>query len=496
MSTDPTWFTPADAVRPDHRVRDGQRAPADPRARNGGRPPDDDDHENGAKPPRRGPASGRKQPSAPDGPLTGPKRPDRGAASREPAPPPAPQSYPIVAQYELGDPERRGPLGLVRRRQLDDIPKIKPHELLVWRVGSRYVVDRRELRAHDDTLVRASSVSVVSVRPDTEVMVSFRIDSQDAAEFTVKVIFICSVLDPVVVVRDGQVNAADALIAYLRGYQDLFDLGLMYPIKQINRVRTEMAIQVKSYMALRPPKIPGLAITSATVQIETPPVLAGIRKLTAAQEIELRKQDHEALLDSNRQAHILEKARGMEDVSRTPEAALGLAYADGGMASSEYADRISQMEESRQQRDRMDALAATARKQELEDRHWQRQHELEDRSTARRHELEDRADQWHYEEVQWTREERRAQAEWKRARAEARWKDELEGRRAQVNADIELLKLYAANGHLDTFNADIEDIVRRIHGDHTRPQLPAGDKPESADDPEFAPDQPEAGRDY
>ena len=92
-----------------------------------------------------------------------------------------------------------------------DIPKIKPHEVLVWRVGGRYVVDRRELRANDDTVVRASSVSIVSVRPGTEVEVSFRIDSQDSAEFTVKVIFICSVTDPVIVVRDGQVNAADAL---------------------------------------------------------------------------------------------------------------------------------------------------------------------------------------------------------------------------------------------------------------------------------------------
>jgi hypothetical protein len=86
--------------------------------------------------------------------------------------------------------------------------------------------------------------------------VSFEIDSQDAAKFTVKVTFICSVLDPVVVVRDGQVNAADALIAYLRGCQDLFNLGLNYPIKAINRLRTEMAVQVKSYMVLRPPEDP------------------------------------------------------------------------------------------------------------------------------------------------------------------------------------------------------------------------------------------------
>jgi hypothetical protein len=123
-------------------------------------------------------------------------------------------SYPIVAQYELEDPVKRGPLGLGKRRENTEIPKIKPHEVLVWRVGGRYVVDRRELRVHDDTVVRASSVSIVSVRPGMEVEVSFRIDSQDSEEFNVRVIFICSVADPVVVVRDGQLDAADALLAY------------------------------------------------------------------------------------------------------------------------------------------------------------------------------------------------------------------------------------------------------------------------------------------
>ena len=72
-------------------------------------------------------------------------------------------SYPIVAQYELGDPVGRGPLGLGRRRDRDEIPRTRPHEVLIWRVGNQYVMDQRELRAHDNTVVRASSVSVVSV---------------------------------------------------------------------------------------------------------------------------------------------------------------------------------------------------------------------------------------------------------------------------------------------------------------------------------------------
>jgi hypothetical protein len=452
MSTDSDWFKSPDGVRPDYR------------AYNGGRPPSG-----------RGPANVR-----PPSPASSPTPPSSGAGRHEPAP-----SYPIVAQHELDDPDRRGPLGLMKRRRLEDIPKIKPHEVLVWRVGSRYIMDRRELRVHDDTVVHASSVSVVSVRPDTEVEVSFAIDAQDAAEFTVKVTFICSVLDPVVVVRDGQVNAADALIAYLRGYQDLFNLGLEHPIKEINRLRTKMAIQVKSYMTLRPPKIPGMEITSATVQIETPTVLADIGKLTTEQEIELRRQTHAALLDSNEQTHMLEKANRMEAVGRNPEAALSLAYADGGVTSPEYAELIQRREDSRLQRERMDTRAATAR-----------QYELEDRGEQRRQELEDRAARWDYQEKQWEREDRRAELEWQHAQIEAARDDERGVHRAQINANIELLKMYAANGHLDTYNADIEDLIRRIHGDHSDAQLTAADRPELTDGQASGSPGPEASRDH
>ena len=191
--------------------------------------------------------------------------------------------HPIVARYELGEPERQGPLGLVKRRQLEDIPKTKPHEVLVWRVGNRYVVDRQERRAHDDILVRASSVSVVSVRPGTEVQVEFRIDTQDAAEFVVRVTFSCSVVDPVTVVRNGQVNVADALLEYLHAYPDLSQLGLKYSVADVNKIRTAMAAHIRAYMAHYPPRIPGIEIGTATVHVETPVALGKIQKINEEQ---------------------------------------------------------------------------------------------------------------------------------------------------------------------------------------------------------------------
>jgi hypothetical protein len=353
-------------------------------------------------------------------------------------------SYPIVAQYELDDPVKRGPLGLGRRRENTEIPKIKPHEVLVWRVGGRYVVDRRELRVHDDTVVRASSVSIVSVRPGTEVEVSFRIDSQDASAFNVKVIFICSVVDPVVVVRDGQLDAADALLAYLRGYQDIFGLGIEHPISEINKVRSKMAIQIKAYMTHRPPKIPGIEITSATVQVETPIELGKIRAISTEQQIELEKNKGEALIASQRQEHVLRaKDKMTEAIGRDPLQAITYAHAEGGLTSQELADQVRQMDETRRMSKRMDRMADQTRQYSVEDRQADREHEYE---------------------------------LWRRQQDEAKRGEERDDRRHQVSANIELLKLFADRGYLDTYNADIEDIIGRITGDKSGPAVAGQDQ--------------------
>ena len=358
-------------------------------------------------------------------------------------------SYPIVAQYELDDPVKRGPMRLSKRRDSSEIPKIKAHEVLVWRVGSRYIVDARQLQSSDDTVVRASSVSVVSVRPSTEVEVPFQIDSQDNAQFTIKVTFICSVLEPVVVVRDGQEDAADALLAYLRGYQDLFAVGLEHPITEVNKVRTKMAFQVKSYMALRPPTIPGIEVTSATVQVKTPDALGELRQISDKQRIELQKKKGEALIESEWQSHLLTKSASYSDaVGGDPKNAISLAYADGGMTSQEYADRMAQMDETSQQRAQMERISAETRQHAVEDRdaHWQHEREQTDK-------------EWQHKEIENQRQ------------------DEREDRRNQVAANIELLKLFADSGHLDTYNADIEDLIRRIRGDQAGPEVTAGARP-------------------
>ena len=41
----------------------------------------------------------------------------------------------------LDDAIRRGKVPIRKRREGSEIPKIKPHEVLVWRTGNRYIVD-------------------------------------------------------------------------------------------------------------------------------------------------------------------------------------------------------------------------------------------------------------------------------------------------------------------------------------------------------------------
>jgi hypothetical protein len=380
-------------------------------------------------------------------------------------------SYPIVSQIELNDPARRW---LGKRREAYEIPKIKAHEVLVWRVGDRYIRDARQLRRSDDIVVDASSVSVVNVRPGTEVEVSFEIDSQDASEFTIKVTFVCSVRQPEVVVEDGQVTAADTLLAYLRGYQELFNVGLKYPTTAINDVRTEMAVQVKAYMALHPPIIPGIEIApSATVQVQTPEQQARYEDIARAHRINVRQQDQEAELAARRQRSVLSRAEMInEAVAGNSLSALGLAAADG-MSSAEYAERLRQAEELRLQREQAERLAGNTRSWAVEDRDalwdyeyrkerlaWQRAELEQERKDLqelrlRKHALEDR-------DAQWKHDDEREQLAWKHAETERARADKQEGIRRLLEAEEKYLEALAQAGHFDTHVEDIGAEMQRI----------------------------------
>jgi hypothetical protein len=368
-------------------------------------------------------------------------------------------SYPIVAQYEFGEPVRHGPLGVFTRRESSEIPPLKPHEVLVYRVGAKFVVDQRQLRRHDDNVVRASSVSVVSVRRGTEVGVDFQIDSRDGLKFKVMVTFVCSVIDPVVVVRHGQVDASVSLLAYLKGYQELFDVGPRYDVSRINDVRTEATLHVKAYLALRPPGIAGMEISLANVQVETPAVVTNLGQIRNDQLIERTKQEGEAELDASRRNHHMTQVDSIDKTiagDSTRAAALGLI--DGGLSSQEYAAQLREQEEARQQREHERELADRLRGYSVEDR-----------------------------DAEWTREQRKSDTEWDRAELQRNRQEVLDQRRAEMDANLKLLEVFAERGHLDTHYEDIGDLLKRIRGevgtapDVSAAALASGDDAESTE---------------
>lgn len=102
-----------------------------------------------------------------------------------------------------------------------------------------------------------------------------------------------------------------------------------------------MGIQVKSYMTVRPPEIPGMEIASATVQIETP-AAADSGELADRRLVELREQ-REALIAARRQEHILEnRVKAAETAADDPRSALDYALADGRMTEQECLERLQQ----------------------------------------------------------------------------------------------------------------------------------------------------------
>ena len=250
------------------------------------------------EPAARGARTTRHRPPEPPGPRQAQasrRRRDHARAAGRPGPPEQHrprgagmnQPYPIISQTQLKEAERRG-LWKMRgpSRAEAEIPRLNPHEVRVFRVDGHFVVDDGRHKRDDNRVVNATSVSVVNMRRGADVAASFEIDSQDAAKFTVQVNFTCSVIDPITVVRDGQHDASDSLLAYLKGYQPLFELGLKHSLTDINTVRREAGMHVKAYMMMSPPQIPGMAITLANVQVMTPVELAEYekRRRSAAQE--------------------------------------------------------------------------------------------------------------------------------------------------------------------------------------------------------------------
>jgi hypothetical protein len=183
--------------------------------------------------------------------------------------------YPIVDARALGETSKRGFLGLGRPvRGSAELPTPQAHQVLVYRVAGDFVLDPDRLGRSAGEVVNATNVSVVDISRDVEVAVRLQIPSGEASDFTVVATFVCCVTDPVTVVRNGQSDAQASLHAYLRGHRKIFELGLDHLMSDINEVRRSVGAQIMAYTTVKPPLIPGITASLASVEVLTPDELA------------------------------------------------------------------------------------------------------------------------------------------------------------------------------------------------------------------------------
>lgn len=385
------------------------------------------------------------------------------------------EPYPVIEQRSLDLSHKRGFLGLGRRyREGDELPKPNAHHVLVYRVGGQYILDNAELPLDADQVTDASHVSLVDITRDFPVMVQLDIPSAEASYFTMQVTFVCTVTDPVTVVRAGLRDAQTTLRAYLKSHHKIFELGLDYQVKQINEVRRDVNAQVKAFTTIKPPVIAGISIEMASVEVLTPDELVAFEKSRR----DLRR-DHTLIAERQHYDHTLEfdqarhgqrmsadalrheqtmeaDKRGferhelgklMDMVGDDPVRALHLAYAAGQLSPKELSDHLSAEQRRRQELDRADRLSQLEREREdrmlelerdHEDKRWARENEL--RIIAARREDALRTQQWQREDETFAREDQH--------------------RRLEVN--LEVIRELAKRGHLDTANLNVERVVTEM----------------------------------
>ena len=155
------------------------------------------------------------------------------------------------------------------------------------------------------------------------------------------------------------------------------------------------------------------------------------------QLIERTKQEGEAELDASRRNHHMTQVDSIDKTiagNSTRAAALGLI--DGGLSSQEYAAQLREQEEARQQREHERELADRLRGYSVADR--DEPNGLASSGSRTRNGIA-----------------RSCQQNGKRS---------LTSARAEMDANLKLLEVFAERGHLDTHYEDIGDLLETDPG--------------------------------
>ncbi|WP_159941682.1 MULTISPECIES: hypothetical protein [unclassified Nocardiopsis] len=258
-----------------------------------------------------------------------------------------PPSYPVVEERALGAPVRHGFLGLRgRRRDPSELPRASAHQVLVYRSGGAFHVDKGGLALDDSRVVDADHVCLVDVSHDVSVSVDLTVPSLEDDDFEVRTTFFCTVLDPVTVVSEGRGDAHRFLSGYMRRYDKLPQIAQHLRLEDINEVRELVWSHVKAFIDLSPPEVRGMRIEYVGTEVLTPHSLREVRGTWRAtrheQEVEVARTDHDHLMKEKVTEHTRRIMAGLsESVQNDTINAIMLALADGSIAPTEVANRIS-----------------------------------------------------------------------------------------------------------------------------------------------------------
>jgi hypothetical protein len=407
--------------------------------------------------------------------------------------------YPVIEQRALDPVPGRRLFGRRPRRAVTEIPQGHANHRLVYSIEGAYVLDDSTMRPDSPEVLAASHVSVVDVSPGAEVVVQLDIPSKDADVFTLRATFVCGVMDPITLVREGPHDMESALRGYLKSHHRIFELGLDYRLTEINDVRRKLNAQVRAYTTIQPPAFLGLTAQLASVEVLTPEELAKFNQSLREQEqkyainfrqqesqhlldsdktmyerhVEIGSQRHELDLDANRRQYQRYQHREQLDaVATDPRSALTFAYTAGDISAKEYADQMVRLDQVDVETAHAEAMrnredAREIRLWDREDAHERREWERNVDRRVWEAQREDKAEDWRYKnrelDVQW--EDRKRLQQWTREDQAF----DREDKRRHLEANIEIIKELAQRGHLDTVNVNLEQVVNRILDEHRTP---------------------------
>jgi hypothetical protein len=249
--------------------------------------------------------------------------------------------YPILEERTL--PPVKG--WLRPRRELAQLPPQRPGTVLVFTVNGRYEVlrDAPQLRGTEETVVGASSVSLVDISRDRLLPVNIELPSASPADsFTAVVTFMCTVEDPAEVVRN-RLRPAALLRAYLGG--EIRTLAQDRDVAAVNELRDLVRATVKACFELKPPRLDGMFVALADVDVRPPDSLVVYAR-------ETRDLDRSQKLDARRKQFTREQAELFEEIERRggPIAVEAVAWAMEQVSADTIAQRAFDREDRYQQR--------------------------------------------------------------------------------------------------------------------------------------------------